>query len=239
MILLMVKFIWMMFEFSAIAGNLIFRSWSKLQRFKITTSFLILSNVNGQSKTDWLGYWLTPIGLKPWQQFDAIQHLQPPTNTSQFCSYRGSPLFQRHVSPLVVYFCTFLNCHDQLKNITYMNCSMPFTKHRLLWHETLIAYPLPFHVSTQVSDYQLGLVIKHSIPVAFYPCKLTSAAQNHTMEKEFLSIVESFKAFHTMLFGCHALTDHHNLTFHTFITHLGHALVLLSLFLEEYQVHFH
>ena len=152
MILLMVTFIWMMFEFSAIARNLIFRSWSKLQRFKLTTSFLILSNVNGQSKTDWLGYWLTPIGFKPWQQFDAIQHLQPPTNTSQFCSYRGSPLFQRHVSPLVVYSCTF-NCHDQFKNITYMNCSMPFTKYRLFWHGTLIAYNLPFHVNTHTSVY--------------------------------------------------------------------------------------
>jgi len=167
MILLMVKFIWMMFEFFAIARKHIFRSWSKLQRFKITTSFLILSNVNGQSKTDWLGYWLTPIGFKPWQQFDAIQHLQPPTNYTQFHNYRGSHLFQRHVSPLVAHSCTF-NCHDQFKNITYMNCSMPFTKYRLLWHETLIAYPLPFHVSTQVSDYQLGLVImQHGTPVAF------------------------------------------------------------------------
>ena len=81
---------------------------------------------------------------------------------------------------------------------------MPFIKCRLLWHETLIAYYLPFLVSTQVSDYQLGLVIKHRIPVAFYSCKLTSAWQNYiTMEKEFLSIIETFTVFHTMLFGCH------------------------------------
>jgi hypothetical protein len=188
-------------------------------------------------ETDWLGYWLTPTGLKPWsKKINAILHLDVPKNVKDVRSFIGAITFYV-LAPLTeltgrgpfVWTDRHQTAFDQI-------CA-------LIAEDVLLRYPdhnLPFHVYTDASDYQLGAVImQEEIPVAFYSRKLSPAQKNYTtMEKELLSIVETLKEFCSMLFGSdlHVHTDHRNLTF---VNLTLQRVLRWRLYLEEFNPTFH
>ena len=87
--------------------------------------------------------------------------------------------------------------------------------------EMLLNFPQfdkPFHVYTNASDYQLGMVImQDGKPLAFYSRKMNSAQRNYSMtgEQELLSIIETLKEFRNILLGQEIIvhTDHMNIIY--------------------------
>jgi hypothetical protein len=83
--------------------------------------------------------------------------------------------------------------------------------------------PLSSIIHTDASKVQLGAVISQETPqvhlIAYYSQKLTDPQTLYSIiELELLSIVETLKEFHTILYG-HSIvvyTDHKNLTFGNF-----------------------
>ena len=111
--------------------------------------------------------------------------------------------------------------------------------------DTTLVYPdhnKPFRIETDASDFQLGAVIKQdNLPCAFYTRKLNKAQKNYTtIEKELLSVVETFKEFRSMILGAeiHIHTDHQNIT-HRLSTFTSQRILRWKILLEEFNPTFH
>ena len=176
----------------------------------------------GSSRNAFLWHWLTPSGVKPWRKkVDAILQLRPPTNVKQLHSFVGMVNYEHDMWPRRTHVLAPLTALTGKRSFTWTTkCQQAFDQMKA-WvsSNALLAFPdqpQHFDVETDASEYQLGSVIKqHGHPVAYYSRKLTSAQRNYTtIEKELLSIVETFKEFRMILLGTriHVHMDHKNLT---------------------------
>jgi hypothetical protein len=182
-------------------------------------------------ETDWLGYWITPRGLKSWKKkIDAILHMGCPHNATGLRMFIGCVNYYRDMWPSCAYILIPLIHQSGLKKRAPIKWTdvmqQAFDKMRLLMAaDALAAYPnhnKRFNVYTDASDFQLGTcIIQEGRPVAYFSQKLTKSQQKYTtMEKEMLSIIATLEEFQSMLLGAdiHGFTDHKNLMFDTLKT---------------------
>ena len=203
-------------------------------------------------ETDWLGYWLTPQGLRPWKKrVQSILDIERPQTITKLRSFIGAITFYRDMFPrrshILAPLTALIGSNKAKKTL------VEWTKERInafeqaramLVKATLMRYPdhnKPFHIYTDASNVQLGAAIfQEGHPVAFYTRKLNSAQRNYsTIDKELLSIVETLRKYRTTLFGAphiHIYTDHRNLTGAQFTLQ---QVLRWRLFLEEYGPTFH
>ncbi len=116
-------------------------------------------------ETDWLDYWLTPRGLKPWKKkIDAILRMDCPRNATELCMLIGCVNYYRHIWLSRSHVLKPLTDQSGLKKRVPIKWTdemqQAFDKmHLLMAANALAAYPdhnKRFDVYTDASDFQLG-----------------------------------------------------------------------------------
>eukprot|EP00978_Attheya_sp_CCMP212_P005504 scaffold12329_cov39-Attheya_sp.AAC.2 len=138
-------------------------------------------------ETDWLGYWLTPTGLKPWRKkIDAILRMKIPKTPKQIRLFVGSVNFYRNMWPQRAHVLAPLTSLQGKKNIVWTDIhTNAFNEMKaLMTQDCLLSYPdpnIPYDIETDASNYQMGAVIKQNgRPVAYFSRKLRDAQLNYT-----------------------------------------------------------
>lgn len=200
----------------------------------------------GLNEIDYLGYIVTPEGIKPNpKKIKAIQAMARPTTVTEVRRLIGMVQYYRDLWPrrshILEPFTAISSGKKGAKIEWTPELEDAFIKvKQMICKQTLLTYPNwnePFDVHTDSSDYQLGAVISQKgKPIAFFSRKLNSAQRNYTTtEKELLSIVECLKEFRNILFGysIRVFSDHKNLV-HAATLSQSQRVMRWRLILEEF-----
>jgi hypothetical protein len=144
------------------------------------------------NETDWLGYWLTPRGLKPWKKkIDAMLHMDCPRNATELRMFIGCVNYYPDMWPSRAHVLKLLTDQSGLKKKTLIKWTdemqQAFDKMRLLMAaDARAAYPdhnKRFDIYTDASDFQLGAcIIQEGRPVAYFFAeadKISAKLYNH------------------------------------------------------------
>jgi hypothetical protein len=154
-------------------------------------------------ETDWLGYWLTPRGLKPWKKkIDAILHMDYPCNATELCMFIGCINDYRDMWPSRAHILNPLTDQSGLKQRAPIKWTdemqKAFDKMRLLMAADALAAYLDhnkrFNVYNDAFDFQLGAcIIQEGRLIAYFSRKLTKSQQNYTtMDFKVCSLLRTF-----------------------------------------------
>ncbi len=178
------------------------------------------------TSTDYLGFLLTPQGLKPMpSKIEAISRVARPTSTKHVRSFVGLINYYKDMWPRRAHILAPLTnlCSSKTKfHWTDVHESSFQQAKRLVAEDVLLRFPdhsKPFDIFTDTSKYQIGETIKqNNLPIAYFSKKLTPTQQRcSTIEQEMLAIVEVLKEYRNFLLGAQITlhTDHKNLLANT------------------------
>jgi len=199
-----------------------------------------------KQELEYLGYLLTPHGIKPLpKKVEAITRILPPKTKRQLRRFLGMVNYYRDMWKRRSHILAPLSklISQKVKWNWGEEEQKAFEEaKRMIKQETMLAYPKfnePFHIYTDASDTQLGgVIMQDNKPLAFYTRKMNSAQSNYsTGEQELLSIVETLKQFENILMGQRLIvhTDHLNLLYRKLASS---RLVRWRMLIEEYGPEF-
>ena len=177
-----------------------------------------------KDELEYLGYLLTPHGIKPLpKKVEAISRILPPKTKRQLRRFLGMVNYYRDMwkrrSHILSPLSKLVSKSVKWKWTAIEQTAFDEAK-RMIQKETMLAYPKfgeTFHIYADASNTQLGgVIMQNNKPLAFYTRKLNSAQSNYSVgEKELLSLVETLKSFENILMGQKLVvhTDHLNLLY--------------------------